>query len=72
MGFLFYHFEQNYEKMMESMHELLEVESEIIPVTTDAAYIQATLGNGVTIHKQDNISNVCGYDSRIIKLSLMQ
>ncbi len=72
MGFLFYHFDQDYEKMMESMHELLEVKPEIIPVTTDAAYIQATLGNGQTIERQDNISNVCGYDSRIINLSLMQ
>lgn len=72
MGFLFYHFDQNYEKMMDAMHTLLEVKSNIIPVTTDAAYIQATLGNGVIIEKQDNISNVCGYDSRIIKLSLME
>lgn len=72
MGFLFYHFDQNYEKMMEYMHTLLMVWARVIPVTTDAAYIQAHLGNGKIIEKQDNISNVCGYDSRIIKLSLME
>jgi 2-phospho-L-lactate transferase/gluconeogenesis factor (CofD/UPF0052 family) len=44
---------------MEYMHKLLEVRANVIPVTTDKAYIQAKLKDGSIIESQDNISNVC-------------
>lgn len=71
MGFLFHHFHSDYEKMVEFMHEFLMVDSHVIPVTTDRAYIQAHLTDGTIIEKQDRISNDAGYDARIAKLSLM-
>lgn len=71
MGFLFHHFDRNYDKMMEFMHQFLMVNSHVIPVTTDKAYIQAHLTDGTIIEKQDRISNDAGYDARIAKLSLM-
>jgi len=56
---------------MEYMHKLLQVNARVLPVTTDRAYIQAKLADGKIIEKQDNISNIAGYSSRIIELSLM-
>lgn len=71
MAFLFYHLDKNYDAMMQYMHILLEVQWNVLPVTTDRAYIQATLADGRVIEKQDNISNVAWYSSRIVHLSLM-
>jgi 2-phospho-L-lactate transferase/gluconeogenesis factor (CofD/UPF0052 family) len=59
MGFLFHHFNDDYDKMIAYMHDLLCVHSKVIPVTTDSAYIQATLKDGSIVERQDNISNVC-------------
>lgn len=71
MGFLFHHFGDDYMKMMEFMHNFLKVDSKVIPVTTDSAYIQAKLDNGKIIERQDNISNNIDYTGRIVELSLM-
>jgi uncharacterized cofD-like protein len=71
MWFLFYILWKDYDAMMEYMHKLLQVNARVLPVTTDRAYIQAKLADGTIIEKQDNISNVAGYSSRIIELSLM-
>lgn len=71
MGFLFYHFDNDYNAMMDFMHRFLRVHSRVIPVTTDAAFIQATLDNGQIIERQDNISNQIDYTGRIVELSLM-
>lgn len=71
MGFLFHHFGDDYEKMVEYMHSFLKVSSRVIPVTTDSAYIQAHLDNGTIIERQDNISNHPDYSGRIVKLELM-
>lgn len=56
---------------MDFMHDFLKVCSRVVPVTTDSAYIQATLDDGTIIERQDNISNNIGYTGRIIDLSLM-
>lgn len=53
------------------MHQLLKVRSKVLPVTTDSAYIQATLDDGSVIQRQDNISNNINYSGRIVNLSLM-
>ncbi len=58
--------------MMNFMHELLEVKWNIIPVTTDSAFIQAKLENWEIIKTQDKISNVADYNSNIIEIELMQ
>ena len=71
MWFLFYILWKDYDAMMEYMHKLLQVNARVLPVTTDRAYIQAKLADGTIIEKQDNISNVAWYSSRIIELSLM-
>lgn len=54
------------------MHKILEVEAEIIPVTTQRAYIRAVLWNGEVIETQDRISNVAAYSSGIADLELME
>ncbi len=71
MGYLFHHFGDDYNKMVDFMHDFLKVGSKVIPVTTDSAYIQAILDNGNIIERQDNISNNLGYTGRIVKLELM-
>ncbi len=43
MANLYYNLEKDYYKMLEVMHEILEVEADIIPVTTQRAYIRAVL-----------------------------
>lgn len=43
MANLYYNLEKDYYKMLEVMHEILEVEANIIPVTTQRAYIRAIL-----------------------------
>ena len=68
---LFHHFDDDYIKMMDFMHQFLKVASRVIPVTIDSAYIQAKLDDGTIIERQDNISNNIGYTGRIVELSLM-
>jgi len=57
--------------MIRVMHHILEVDSKIIPVTTDSAFIEALLDNWEIIKKQDNISNSVWYTGRILDLRLM-
>lgn len=71
MGYLFHFFGDDYQKMVDFMHDFLKVGSKVIPVTTDSAYIQAILDDGTIIERQDNISNNLGYSGRIVKLELM-
>jgi len=71
MGFLFHHFSDDYDQMVEFMADFLKVRSRVIPVTTDAAFIQATLEDGTVVERQDNISNQADYSGRIVDLSLM-
>lgn len=72
MGYLFHFFGDDYQKMVDFMHNFLKVGSKVIPVTTDSAYIQAILDDGTIIERQDNISNNLGYSGRIVKLELME
>ena len=71
MSFLYYNF-WNYKKMLFFMQELLESKWEIIPITTDKAFLEAVLENGEIIKNQDNISNGVSYSSKIKKLRLMK
>jgi 2-phospho-L-lactate transferase/gluconeogenesis factor (CofD/UPF0052 family) len=43
MANLYYNLEKDYYKMLEVMHDILEVDANIIPVTTQRAYIRAIL-----------------------------
>lgn len=70
MAIVYYNF-WDYNKMMNFMHNILEVKAEILPVTTDKAFIYAELENGEIIETQDNISNVSNYNSAIKKIDLM-
>lgn len=72
MATLYYNFLYDYNFMLNFMHQLLEVEAKIIPVTTDMAFIEAVLEDGTIIQKQDNISNSAGYNKKIHKLRLME
>ncbi len=71
MGLLYYNLNKDYDKMLDFMHELLQVGGNIIPVTTKKAFIRAVLGNGEVIETQDRISNVAEYSSGIADLELM-
>ncbi|MBS9784453.1 YvcK family protein [Candidatus Gracilibacteria bacterium] len=71
MGLLYYNLDKDYDKMLDFMHELLQVGGNIIPVTTKKAFIRAVLGNGEVIETQDRISNVAEYSSGIADLELM-
>ena len=70
MANIFHNF-WDYNKMIDFMHDLLEVRGNIIPVTTCKAYIKAKLIDWTIIEKQDNISNVANYNSPIQNLELM-
>lgn len=72
MANLYYNLGKDYHKMLDMMHEILEVEAEIIPVTTARAYIKAILWNGEIIESQDRISNVASYSAGIADLELME
>lgn len=72
MANLYYNLEKDYYNMLKLMHKILEVEAEIIPVTTQRAYIRAVLWNGEVIETQDRISNVAAYSSGIADLELME
>lgn len=71
MSSLYYNMDKNYDLMISYMHELLEVDANIIPVTTKKASIRAILWNWDIIEKQDRISNVVDYTSWIADLELM-
>jgi uncharacterized cofD-like protein len=72
MANLYYNLDNDYHKMLDLMHEILEVRAHIIPVTTKKAYIKAILWNGEVIESQDTISNVAAYTSGIADLELME
>lgn len=72
MANLYYNLDKDYHKMLSLMHEILEVNANIIPVTTKKAYIKAILWNGEVIESQDRISNVASYTSGIADLELME
>lgn len=72
MGNLYYNLGKDYHEMLKFMHKLLEVEGDIIPVTTQRAYIKAVLWNGEVIETQDRISNVASYSAGIADLQLME
>jgi hypothetical protein len=61
MATLYYKF-GDYNKMIEFMSFLLDVKANIIPVTTDKAFIKATLQNSQIIETQDHISNYPDYN----------
>lgn len=71
MANLYYNLGKDYYKMLEVMHEILQVDANIIPVTTQRAYIRAVLGNGEVIESQDRISNVASYSAWIADIELM-
>ena len=72
MANLYYNLGQDYNAMLKLMHKILEVEGNIIPVTTKKAFIRAVLGNGQVVETQDRISNVAAYTSGIADLELME
>lgn len=71
MASLFYNLWKDYDRMIDFMHDLLEVKWKVIPVTTKRAYIRAILWNWNIIETQDRISNVADYNSWIADLELM-
>ncbi len=70
MASLFKYF-WDYEKMLDFIKELLLVEDNVLPITTQEAYIKAILKNWEIIERQDNISNVAWYNSAISKIELL-
>lgn len=69
MASLFFAY-KDYEKMLLVMHEILEVNGKVLPVTLDKATIEAVLENGEVIVTQDAISNIAEYTSSIFELRL--
>lgn len=72
MACLYKNFLYDYNYMLRFMHDLLDVSAHVIAITTDKAYIEAKLENGKIIQKQDNISNIADYNSKIQSLRLME
>jgi len=72
MANLYYNLWKDYHKMLKIMHELLEVEANIIPVTTGKATIKAVLSNGEVIETQDNIGDQASYSAGIADIELME
>lgn len=70
MASLYFNFDKNYDKMIDFMHNLLEVKGRIVPVTIKKARIKAILWNGESIESQDRISNVAEYSAGIADLEL--
>jgi len=58
--------------MLSLMHKILEVQAEIIPVTTQKATIKAVLSNGEVIETQDRIGDHAAYSCGISDLELME
>lgn len=71
MASMYHNYLYDYNYMIRVMHHILEVDSKIIPVTIDSAFIEALLDNWEIVKKQDNISNSISYTGRIIDLRLM-
>ena len=71
MASLYFNLEKDYDKMLDFMHDLLEVEADVIPVTIKKAFIKAVLWNGEIVETQDRISNEANYKSWIADLELM-
>ncbi len=71
MASLYYNFDRSYEKMLEFMKNLLEVNGEVLPITIDKAWIKAILEDWKIIETQDNISNVADYNSTINKIDFL-
>lgn len=72
MANIYYNLGHDYYAMLDCLHELLEVQANILPVTTHRAYIRAVLWNGEIIETQDCISNVAEYSSGIADIELME
>lgn len=72
MACLFQNFLYDYNYMVRFMHDLLDTHAQVIPVTTDSAFIEAILENGGIIKKQDHISNIAAYSSKISAIRLME
>ena len=72
MASLYYNLDQDYDKMIDFMHDLLDVKAKVIPVTTKRARIKAILWNWDVIESQDRISNVASYNSWISDLKLTE
>jgi len=72
MASLYNNFLYDYNYMLRFMHDLLDVPAQVIAITTDKAYIEAELENWEVVQRQDNISNVADYNSRIKYLRLME
>lgn len=71
MANLYFNLDKDYDNMLKFMHNLLNVKSEFIPVTTKKAFIKAILWNGDIVETQDRISNEANYNSWIADLELM-
>lgn len=71
MASLYFNMEKDYDKMLDFMHKILKVKSNVIPVTTKKAFIRAVLGNWEIVETQDKISNEADYNSWIADLELM-
>lgn len=71
MASLYFNLNKDYDMMIKYMHNILEVKSDVVPVTTSRALIKAVLWNGDIIETQDRISNVASYNSGIADLELM-
>ena len=72
MANLYYNLGKDYNAMLRFMHDMLEVQAEIIPVTTQKATIKAVLWNGEIIETQDRIGDHAMYSSGIADLELME
>lgn len=62
----------DYSLMLELLSKILKVKWQVLPVTTQKAFIQAHLQNWEIIQTQDQISNVVDYSSNIEYIELMQ
>lgn len=72
MTCLFCAYAYSLEKVMDAMHDILDVDGQVIPVTCDKALIQAITRDGQIIKTQDVISNHPElYTGPIDKLELM-
>lgn len=72
MANLYYNLDTDYNNMLEFMHKLLKVRAQILPVTTQKAFIRAILWNGEIVETQDRISDFAAYTSGIADLELME
>ncbi len=72
MWVLYYNYNLDYNRVMDFVHNLLKVEAQVIPVTTDRALIEVQLENGQIVQTQDAISNGADYSSRVTEVRLME